>query len=67
MSIERRVEKLEQQTDASAGVRCTIIVPPKMSRDEWQAYAREMNSQPGDPFRFTLNLNSTEALDEHTE
>ncbi len=54
MSIERRVEKLEQQTGATDGVRAVVIVPPKMSRDEWQAHAREMNSK-------------LEVVNEHTE
>jgi hypothetical protein len=54
MSVQSRIEKLEKQPGASAGVRCTIIVPPKMSRDEWQAHAREMNSK-------------LEVVNEHTE
>lgn len=41
MSIESRLERLERAPDESDDrVRFRVIVPPKMTREEWQRYAR---------------------------
>ena len=40
MNLTNRVEKLEQQAGQHGTVRFVAHYPPKMAREEWDAYAR---------------------------
>jgi hypothetical protein len=61
MNLTNRVEKLEQQAGAQGGgVRFVARYPPKMTREEWDAYARKFTEGGG----FTVNLNAVEVSDE---
>ena len=55
MNLKSRVEKLEGAGIADEGrVRFRVIVPPKMTREEWAAHVREMQAC-GSRF-FTVDL-----------
>ena len=56
MNLTNRVEKLEQQAGEHGAVRFVAHYPPKMTRDEWDAYARKFTEGGG----FTVNLNGGE-------
>ena len=60
MNLTNRVEKLEERANVG-GVRFVARYPPKMSREEWAAHAREMRRR--DPNFFTLDLDAAEVLD----
>jgi hypothetical protein len=64
MNLTNRVEKLEQQSGVTNGVRFVAKYPPKMSREEWTQYARERRN---DPNFFTVNLTGAEVSDEHSD
>lgn len=64
MNLQNRVEKLEQQTGASTGVKFVVVIPPRMTREEWAEHAREFTERGG----FTVNLKAAEVTgDEFTE
>ena len=55
MNVKARVERLERAGEPEAGrVRFRVVVPPKMTREEWAAHIREMQAQ-GSRF-FTVDL-----------
>ena len=54
MRLEGRLKRIEQQTGAAGAFRFVIIVPPKLTREEWAEHAREMTERGG----FTLNLDA---------
>ena len=60
MNLQNRVEKLERDAGQGPDGRVTfrVIVPPKMTREEWERRCRE-SAQRGEPF-FTVRLNSAE-------
>lgn len=53
MNVRGRIERLEGAARLAGAVRFRVIVPPKMSREEWQRYCRE---RPGGHSRFTIDL-----------
>ena len=65
MSLRSRLEKLEAEArrrDEAGAVRFRVIVPPKMSRKEWQERVREWQ-RTGERV-FTIDLDGAGVFDE---
>ena len=63
MSLRSRLEKLEAEArrrDEAGAVRFRVIVPPKMSRDQWQRYARTRHA---DASHFTLDIDNAGVME----
>ena len=55
MNIKSRVERLERAGEPEgARVRFRVVVPPKMTREEWAAHIREMQARDGRFFTVDL-------------
>ena len=57
MNVKSRVEKLERERGDDEPVRFRVIVPPKMTREEWDRQAREFG-RAGSRV-FTVDLGAT--------
>ena len=61
MSVERRIERLEQRAAVGAGLGFRFEIgdgdAPARTREEWARYAREFSAARG----FTVNLGASDA------
>ena len=61
MNVKGRLERLEREGFADAPLRFRVIVPRKMTREEWAAHVRAM---PRDVFTVDLDGARREAAGE---